>query len=348
MNRIIIFPLALLAMALPRAFAAAPAPSVAPADTAKKLDSLNTKFALTTGTDHIHFITGEGGLICADIKTPACTGRVYLLGAHIAAWQPSGQEPVIFMSSKSPFEVGKAIRGGIPVCFPWFASKTDGPIASVMGTGGASPRPAPPSHGTVRTMEWQVEETKDLGNGGVSITLGTHSDDASKVYFPGDYELHEHITFSTQLNIQLDVKNTGKDPFQYEEALHAYLNVKDATKAKVLGLEGTDYIDKVDAKAQKKQSGPIFFTAETDRVYLNTQTPLTLADDSFGRKITVEKTDSHTTVIWNPGAAKTVTDLGTGQWANYVAIETANTGDAAITLKPGETRTMGVKIGVGK
>ena len=318
------------------------APTPAP-DITKTLDALNSKFAVAskTGIPALSFIAGEGGLACADVHTSAATGRVYLLGGQVTAWQPAGEEPVIFVSSQSPFAVGKAIRGGVPVCFPWFAGKSEGAVAGVGGPDG-------PFHGTVRTVEWQVEEIRDLGDAGVSITLSTRSDAASKRSWPGDYELHEQITFGKDLRIELRVKNTGAAPMKYEEALHCYLFVKDARQASVVGLDGVDYLDKVDDKKQKHQSGTIEFPGETDRIYLDTKTTLTLVDEALGRRILVEKTNSRESVIWNPGPTKVVSDLDPKQWMNYVAVEPANLGDHALTANPGETQIMAVLISVSK
>ena len=320
-----------------------PPPAPAP-DISKTLDALNAKFALpskTSGTPQLRFIAGEGGLACADVATTAGTGRVYLLGGHVTAWQPAGEQPVIFMSSKSPFAIGKPIRGGVPVCFPWYDGKAQ---SSVAGVGGA----AGPQHGLVRTIEWQVEETRELGGGAVSITLGTKSDAASKKYWPGDYELHEEITFGKQLQVDLRVKNSGGEPMKYEEDLHTYYYLKDARQASVLGLDGVDYVAKYEGGQRKKQQGAIALSTAADSTYLATSGPVTIVDDSLGRRITIEKTNSQNTMVWTPGSTHTVGDLGPDQWMNYVTIEISNVGDAALTVKPGETQSMGFRVSVGK
>lgn len=299
------------------------------APAAASLDALNKQFALG---DHVRFIAGEGNLPCADIHTPACTGRIYLQGAHVTAWQPAGEEPVLMMSSKSAYAAGKAFRGGIPVVFPWFAGKADDPKA--------------PGHGVVRAETWSVESTREDG-GNVILTFLTTSDAASKQWWPGDFELREVVTMGKELTIELKTKNTGTAPIHFEQALHAYFAVKDVEHVEILGLEGAAYLDKVDARKQKIQSGPITFTGETDRIYLATKGPYTIVDDSLHRRITLTKSNSATTVVWNPSASKPVADLGPEDWKHYVALETANLKEDSpgeMTAAPGETTTMSMRV----
>jgi D-hexose-6-phosphate mutarotase len=312
-------------------------------DSKSALDTLNGKFALRekTGAPQLQFVAGDGGLVCADVKTPACTGRVYLLGGHVTAWQPAGEEPVIFTSSKSQFAVGKAIRGGVPVCFPWYDGKAQSAVAGIGGTAG-------PQHGIVRTVEWQVEETRDLGDGAVSVTLITRSNAASKQYWPGDYELREHVVFGKQLQIDLLVKNTGDQPMKYEEDLHSYFFVRDVRKASVLGLDRVEYVDKYDAGKHKKQQGSIALSTPADSIYLGTNGPITIVDDAIGRRMIIDKIDSRDTILWTPGSTRAVSDLGPGEWMNYVTIEVANVGDNSRTVGPGEIESCGFRVSVSK
>jgi glucose-6-phosphate 1-epimerase len=310
------------------AAAGADAPASAPPDT---LNALNTNFSLPNG--HLRFVPGEGGLPCAQISTPQCTARIYLLGAHVAAWQPAGHEPVLLMSSKSAFAPGKPIRGGIPVIFPWFATNVANPAA--------------PNHGLLRTRTWDVESTREEA-GAVTITFVTRSDEQTRTYYPHAFEARLRATFGTSLEVALEIKNTDPAPITFEEALHTYYAVGDVRRARVTGLDKTDYLDKVDALKQKPQAGDIIFTSETDRIYLNTKTPLQIIDEASGRKITIEKSDSNTTVVWNPGPTKVVADLGPGEWSRFVCAETANLSPAPVTLPPGGTHAMSFRATVNK
>jgi glucose-6-phosphate 1-epimerase len=296
------------------------------------LPALNEKFGIG---EKLRFVAGEGGLACAEIKTAACTGRVYLQGGHVAAWQPAGEQPVLMMSGKSAYAQGKPMRGGVPVVFPWFAGKTDDAKA--------------PGHGLVRTMPWTVESAKeDAGN--IVLTLAVKSDAATKQWWTGDCEVREIVTMGKELSIELKIKNTGTAPFTFEDALHSYFAVSDIGKVHVEGLDGVTYIDKVDGRKQKTQSGPIDFAGETDRIYLQTTGPLTVTDGGWNRKLHIEKQGSATTVVWNVGGAKPVADFGPDDWHHYVCVETANLKETGgpLSAAPGEEKQLAMHVRVEK
>jgi glucose-6-phosphate 1-epimerase len=296
------------------------------------LSALNEKFGIG---EKVRFVAGEGGLACAEIHTAACTGRVYLQGGHVAAWQPAGEEPVLMMSSKSAYAEGKAMRGGVPVVFPWFAGKADDAKA--------------PGHGLVRTMAWTVEGAKEEG-GNIVLTLAVKSDAATKQWWAGDFEVREIVTMGKELSIELRIKNTGSTPFTFEDALHSYFAVSDIGKVQVEGLDGVTYIDKVDGRKEKTQAGAIGFAGETDRIYLKTGGPLTVVDGGWKRKVQIEKQGSGTTVVWNVGGTKAVADFGPEDWHHYVCVETANLKESggALTAAPGEEKRLAMHVRVEK
>lgn len=276
---------------------------------------------------------GNGGLARVQITTPIATGEIYLHGAHVTAWKPAGKEEVFFVSSKSPWQDGHAIRGGVPICFPWFGDKADDPHA--------------PAHGFVRTREWKLEKVT-ANAGAVSVELSTESGPDTKPWYAPDFRLVYRATFGSELALELIMSNTGPEPLRFEEALHAYHNVGDATKASISGLDGIHYLDKTDAYREKTQDGDIRITRETDRVYLNTTHPLSLADPVLQRRIVVTKENSLTTVIWNPWSEKalTMSDMEADQWKRMLCIETSNVGDFAVQLAPGQQHTMKAIVSV--
>ena len=285
---------------------------------------LNRRFGLK-GIAHI--VVGNGGLIKAVISTPEASGEIYLHGGHVTSWMPKDAGEVLYLSPNSLFEDGRAIRGGIPVCFPWFGDKADDPAA--------------PAHGFVRTKEWQLESV-ELAGEDVVVSMSTQSDDSTRKWWPFDFRLTCRASFGAQLTIELIVTNIGKSPFAFEEALHAYFAVNDAETAVVRGLDGTRYLDKTDKFIEKIQSGDLHFSAETDRVYLDTTNEVELLDPSGKRSIAVQKQDSSATVVWNPWTEKSsaLKDLGAGEWKKFACIETTNVGPFAVTLGPGESHTM--------
>ncbi len=217
--------------------------------------------------------------------------RIYFHGAHIASWKPAGQDrDVLWMSGKSWFEAGKPIRGGIPVCFPWF-----GPNAGHADY---------PAHGFARVLPWELEATRLGDRGKAALVLLLKSSAETRRYFPHDFEIRHRITCGDQLISKLEVSNAGAAPFTFEEALHTYFSVAEAPRVFITGCESVSYVDKADDRKIKTQEGPVTFASETDRVYLATKRTNYLYDPVLKRLITVQKTDAEDTVIWNPWIAR--------------------------------------------
>ena len=280
-------------------------------------------------------IEGNGGLPAVRVTTEQCSGEVYLLGGQVTRWKPTGTGEVLWLSQHSLFQVGKAIRGGVPVCFPWFGGKADDPKA--------------PSHGFVRNREWQLESVKANG-AEVTVSLLTRSDSTTKAWWSADFELRLHATFGAQLRLELQLINTGRQPCRAEEALHAYFTVGDTRKIHVNGLESTDYIDKTDGNKRKSQSGPVTIGSETDRVYLNTSHDVEIVDPVLKRSIAISKTNSLNSVVWNPWIEKahSLSDFGDDEWPQMVCVEPSNVAASAVEVAPGQQHTMGFSVSTAR
>jgi len=296
------------------------------------LDDLNARHANPGSSELTYkFIAGQGGLPMIQIDTPAAKAEIYLHGAQITSWQPAGHEEVLFLSEQSRFEEGKAIRGGIPICFPWFRAKTDDPKA--------------PAHGFVRTKAWtfkSLDQTED----GVVVVLATESDEFTRLWWPHDFLAVYRITIGKSLKLELIVQNTGDTPFKFEAALHTYNRVGDIGNLVIHGLDHTAYLDNRDENKLKLQSGDFNLTQATDNAYLNTQSPVEILDPILHRRIRLEKQHSLTTVVWNPweaDAAK-LADLGDSEWRHFACVEAANILSAAIHLPPGQEHTLTAEI----
>jgi len=244
---------------------------------------------------------------------------------------------VIFTSAQTGYGVGTAIRGGIPLCFPWFG-------AGITGT-------QKPSHGFARTTAWRAVESQENSDGSwqVSLELGpldlTHESARS---FLHQFRATFSARFSdSSLSVSLTVHNAGTSTFTYEEALHTYFAVGDIEQIEIIGLEDSNYLDKT-APAEQEHQGPagepITFTGEVDRVYESSRTT-TILDRSLGRLITIAKKNSKNTVVWNPWSqrAAEMKDLGNDEWRKFVCVETANVHANAITLEPAQTHTLSAK-----
>ena len=275
------------------------------------------------------------GLVRAEISTPDALATVYLQGAHLTRWQPIGQKPVLFLSSKSDYAPGKAIRGGVPIAFPWFA--TDSKPDRYQGKPG-------PSHGFARIQPWTVAFTALFG-GDLHLTLTLGPTPLSREMGFGQFRLAYQIAIGRSLSLQLTVANDADVPLVFEEALHTYFAVTDVENVSVTGLEATAFVDKTDQMREKPAAdAPLTFSGPTDRVYANTAEACVLDDRLGRRRITNRKTHSKTTVVFNPW--REMPDLGPEEWREMLCVETANAGPDAITLPPKSAHTMQAAITV--
>ncbi len=289
------------------------------------VDQLQDEFGLN---GLVRFDHGQGGLVCARIHTRAAQAEIYLHGAHVTRYAPNNQE-LLFLSQKSAFEPGKPIRGGVPICFPWFGPKADDDAA--------------PLHGLARVQTFTVESVAARDDD-VEMVLRLRPEQALGKDWPLGVTLRHRIVIGSALTMTLEVENASADLFRFEEALHTYFNVSDIRQVEVHGLENTDYFDKTDNMARKTQVGPVRFTEETDRIYFATQATTTIRDGE--RIIEIQKTNSDDTVVWNPwiNKAAAMPDFGDDEWQRMLCVETVNCGQHAVELPPGQTHRMTARI----
>jgi glucose-6-phosphate 1-epimerase len=290
----------------------------------QNLEELNEHFAIPGA---LVFAKGNGGLVTAQVSTSTCTAELYLHGAHLTAWQPIGHAPAIFLSEQSNFSADKPIRGGVPIIFPWFGARTATPD---------NPRTDGPSHGFARTSLCRVAFAARAGDD-LHLTLTLTPDETSRALGFDQFQLAYELVLGSELRMRLTVANTAESPLHFEEALHTYLAVGDAAQVQIHGLANTEFLDKTDGFQRKRQvEEALMFTGETDRPYLNTAATVTLDDPVLRRRITVAKTNSLTTVLWNPWAelSAKLPDLGPDSWRKMTCIETANAAENSITLAP--------------
>lgn len=286
---------------------------------------------------HLTFDQHEG-LSRVQVRLAAGEATIYLHGAHITHWQPAGQEPVIFLSADSEFAEGKPIRGGVPICFPWFGGRSDGE--------------AGPSHGFARIQEWDVVFAALVpGQDGdqIYLTFSLFPNDLSRSLGFGGVRAAYEVIVGRTLTMRLTVACGGTETVTVEEALHTYFAVADVRKVALTGLESALYRDKTDGLKEKTTpAGPLRLTGETDRVFPANTATVEIHDEGNGRVITVEKTGSATTVVWNPWseAAAKMTDMPNDAWPGFVCVETANAATDAITLKPNESHQMQCVVSV--
>ena len=278
---------------------------------------------------------GPGDLPFLTIDTARCAARVTPYGAQVCEWTPAGQTaPVLFLSPRALFAPGKAIRGGVPLCFPWFAAHASDP--------------AKPAHGFARTRTWEMADVISDETGQVHVGMRLTADDATRTLWDAEFEASFTITFGTTLTMTLAVENVGARDVAYESALHTYLEVGDVARIRISGLEGTPFIDKVDGAREKRAGAePLALAGDTDRIFVGTTAACVVEDPVLRRRIRIEKRGSETTVVWNPGREKgqAVTDLGDA-WQRFVCVETANCGAHATRLAPGARHAITAHLAV--
>ncbi len=273
--------------------------------------------------------TLPNGFNYLSVENKSANAKIALQGAHLFHYQQHGKTPLLYVSNASPFVKGKAIRGGIPVCWPWFGKhKTQKDF---------------PQHGFARTTLWQCTETKEEDEYHTEITLQLEANQENTIFWPYKAALLLKILIADTLSLQLRSTNLDTTPFTISSALHSYFSVSDISKVTVTGLEATPFIDTLTME-EKLQKGGISITEETDRVYQEVCHPIELHDTS--RIVTINNIGSKSVVVWNPWIAKSasISDLDTIGYKKMLCIETANAFNDERRIEPGETHTLGMTI----
>jgi len=299
-------------------------------------NELNEQF----GMPNILTFDQNGSLTRARVTLASCEAEVYLQGAQLTHWKPAGEQPVLWLSESSKFLPGKAIRGGIPICFPWFGPPADG------GTG--------PSHGFARIEEWTLSFAALMPGAegeSLSLTFVLGPNERTSALGYNNFRAVCEMRLGRTLAVKLTVANMGEQPLHFEEALHTYFHVADVRKSPITGLASAPYLDKVDgAKEKRSPDQPLQLTESTDRVYFANSAEALIEDQGNSRRVRITKANSATTVVWNPwdtGAA-TLADVQPEAWRQFLCVEAANTGTDTVTIAPKTTHTMSVNIAVDR
>ena len=297
-----------------------------------RAEELTAEFGIAGVLD---FVETEHGLVKAMISLDGVTAELCLQGAQVTAWRPSDERPVLFTSPNSAFAPGRAIRGGIPIVFPWFGANRHTLTA--------------PQHGFARTATWHLDGVETAGGGSLTLTLSLDDGDVGSPFWPERFRAIYIVTFAQTLSLRLAVQNRATHPIVFEEALHSYFAISDVAEIAISGLAGTTYIDKTDAARRKVQIADLVtITAETDRVYLDTPGQCVIEDRGWRRRIVVEKDGAASSVVWNPWAEKAtaMADLGDPAWRGMVCVETGNIADNEIRLAADAEHQMSTAISV--
>lgn len=280
----------------------------------------------------LQICAGNGDLPRIIIDNDHARAEICSYGGQVLSYRPIDEpEDLLFISQQAWFQPGKAIKGGIPVCWPWF-----GPAAPDSGRG---------DHGFVRNRHWQLLATEAMIDGATRVRLGIRDDETSRALWPHPFVLELDIIVGPRLELELISHNPGPRPFELTQGLHSYFKIGDVRRAQVLGLAGHQYLDKcaVDPHALQTQSGPINFDGPVNRIYLDTIDELTIDDPVLGRSILIARAGSRSAVVWNPWIeqSRAMDDFGDDEYPKMLCVETTNTATDAVELAPGATHRLG-------
>ena len=296
------------------------------------LQALSQQFAVK---DEISFRELPGGLIVADIRNPAATASIVLQGAHLTDWTPKSHKPVIWLSPDAKLAPGKSIRGGVPVCWPWF-----GAHESVKEY---------PGHGYARTVAWDLMSvTPGVSGDATRLVFRLREDEKTRAMWPHASSVEMHYSIGKTLDIDLVTHNQSKQTFTIGQALHTYFAVGDLRQVKISGLNGCPYLDKVENFKRKTQTGDITIADEVDRIYLQSSADCLIKDASLKRTIRIAKRGSNSTIVWSPWAdkAKQMGDLGTDGHLHMVCVESANAAEDVVQVAANSTCRLQVRYSV--
>ncbi|WP_146449960.1 D-hexose-6-phosphate mutarotase [Vibrio kanaloae] len=285
---------------------------------------LSTLPALTVLSDNVTIVEHQGVKLVRVIHDKA-NAAISLFGGHVVSFQPRGQEDLIWMSQQAKFDGKAALRGGIPVCWPWFG------------------RIATPAHGFARSSEWQLIEHRE-SEAGVIVSLGLKPSEATLAAWPHQFDARLNVEIGDQLKVTLDVKNTDSHPWTFSGALHTYLNIGDIHSTTTTGM-GAEYIDSLQGGKICQGGAELVLTDTIDRVYTQPEAQIYIADKKLDRTLTVENHGHNSAVLWNPWAegAASMGDMQDDGYLTMLCVEStlhAPSLEAGKTLQPGENHQL--------
>lgn len=285
------------------------------------IEQLNATYGIE---NKVTFVEGKGGFPIMEINNEYAIAKISVYAGQVLSFKPVGQtEDVMFFSSNAYHQSGKAMKGGVPICWPWFGADPEAKGRS--------------SHGFVRNRLWQMRDVVSTPDDATKVTMGLLDTAETRAIWDYSFDFSIVITVKDTLTIDLITRNTGATSFSITQALHTYFKIADLNQVQVLGLKDKEYLDKVDGGKQKTQSGEVTFSGECDRIYLDVPSELRISDPAGQRNITITATNSKTAIVWNPGAdvAAKMADLTADDYQDFVCVETANAAKEVIEVPAG-------------
>ena len=285
------------------------------------IEQLNIKYGIN---GQLKFVKGDGGFPFILINNRSATALISLYAGQVLSFLPTGEgEDLLFLSQKSYYDAGKAIRGGIPICWPWF-----GPDPKDLNR---------PSHGFVRNGLWAVTGTQAASEFETKVKLMFLGTEQSDSFWQKPFSLDLEISVGNTLTLELTTRNTGNQVFSITQAFHAYLHIGNINQMQILGLDGIEYTDNLDSHTQKLQMGAVTVTGEIERIYADVNNELIIDDSAFNRQIRITSSSNKTAVVWNPWTTKSekLPDLENDGYQRFICVETGNVVADVVEIQPG-------------
>jgi len=269
---------------------------------------------------------GDAGLPMLVVENKLGRAVIALQGSHLMSFKPTGQREMLWVSPKSVLKAGQPIRGGIPLCVPWFGPGPDRTL----------------QHGFGRIMEWSVAEAGICADGSTRVVLELAGDATVCALWPHAFTFRMEVVVGSSLKVAFSAESRSASPAPFAFACHTYFAVPDVADVRVAGLENTTYIDKMDNMTRKPQQGEIAITAVTDRIYLDVPAAQTLKVATGNVKI---ESDTKCAVVWNCWTNdKNIADIGEGNHVGYICVERCDVADRAVTIPAGGKYQMAMAL----
>jgi glucose-6-phosphate 1-epimerase len=258
---------------------------------------------------------------------------IALHGAQVMTFQPKGHDPVLWLSRDAVYAEGVPIRGGIPICWPWFGGHPDGTL---------------PAHGFVRRRFWQLDSIEQVSNGATRVVMSNCDDVHTRSLWSHAFRLQLTVLVGRDLSLTLEMTNSGATTYEITTALHSYFTVGDISMVDIGGFDNVEYIDQLGGNQRQIQNGAIHFEGELDRIYQEAVAEEIVRDTALQREISLRKTGSRSSVVWNPWSRKanSMNDFEPEGYRHMLCVETSNAGDDIVHLEPGGSHSLGVLISV--
>jgi glucose-6-phosphate 1-epimerase len=276
----------------------------------------------------VEFKNFENGFAYIEVTNSVASAKIALQGAHIFEYKRGANNELLWLSSLALFEENKPIRGGIPICWPWFGPHNDSSL---------------PQHGFARISHFTFVSCEEKDEETSIVTLKLTDSPKTRILWDFSFELLVTITISKELHVSLKTSNTDVKEFKITQALHSYFSVENISDVAIFGVKNSSYFDQL-SKTMEVQKNDLHVDQEIDRIYKNPDKNLILKEKN--RAIFLQNSNSNSLVIWNPWSekVKSIKDMQDDEYKNMLCIESANALDDYIILQPNCSTTLGLKL----